>query len=215
MANLIIKPSTGGQLILKDEGDSAAITVATNGAVTIAGNVTLSGAGNVYGVGTFPTGHIVQVVQTVKTDFFTSTAINNNFVAITGLTCEITPARTSNKILVNVSVNYGTSVYAGFLKIQHNGSGSYADVSGAVGTANGSMTPMTMGNLGGTADSAETMNSAVTFLDSPSKDSAFTYRIMGSARHDTTWYINSPQDRTDQSYTGLGISTITLMEVSA
>jgi len=37
MANLIIKPSTNGQLILKDEGDSAAITVATDGNTTLAG----------------------------------------------------------------------------------------------------------------------------------------------------------------------------------
>lgn len=43
MANLIIKPSTGGQLILKDEGDTAAITVSTTGNTTLAGTANALG----------------------------------------------------------------------------------------------------------------------------------------------------------------------------
>ena len=60
MANLIIKPSAGGQLIIKDEGDSAAITVATNGTTTFAENATLSGSAN--NLGTVTTGSIGSAV---------------------------------------------------------------------------------------------------------------------------------------------------------
>ena len=46
MANLIIKPTSGGSLILQDEGGSAALTVATAGTTTFAESVTLSGTTN-------------------------------------------------------------------------------------------------------------------------------------------------------------------------
>ena len=37
MANLIIKPTSGGSLILQDEGGDAALTVGTTGSTTLAG----------------------------------------------------------------------------------------------------------------------------------------------------------------------------------
>jgi len=40
MANLIIKPTSGGSLILQDEGGDAALTVGTTGNVSLAGTVT-------------------------------------------------------------------------------------------------------------------------------------------------------------------------------
>ena len=46
MANLIIKPTSGGNLILQDEGGDAAVTVGTTGSATFAQSVTLSGTTN-------------------------------------------------------------------------------------------------------------------------------------------------------------------------
>ena len=52
MANLIIKPSAGGDLVIKSSDDSPAITVGTTGqatfaeAATMSGNVTMSGTAN-------------------------------------------------------------------------------------------------------------------------------------------------------------------------
>ena len=40
MANLIIKPTSGGSLVLQDEGGDAALTVGTTGNVSLAGTVT-------------------------------------------------------------------------------------------------------------------------------------------------------------------------------
>ena len=68
--------------------------------------ITLSSDGKV----AFPntsTGKIVQVLQTVKTDVF-STA-SNSYVLVTGLTQAITAASTSNKILINVTLYGGNS----------------------------------------------------------------------------------------------------------
>ena len=53
MANLIIKPTSGGSLILQDEGGDAALTVGTTGSTTLAG--TANNLGTVTG-GTIGTG---------------------------------------------------------------------------------------------------------------------------------------------------------------
>ena len=55
MANLIIKPTSGGSLILQDEGGSAAISVAAAGTTTFAENTTLSGTANNLGTVTAAT----------------------------------------------------------------------------------------------------------------------------------------------------------------
>ena len=52
MANLIIKPTSGGSLILQDEGGDAALTVGTTGSTTLAGTANNLGtvtAGNING----------------------------------------------------------------------------------------------------------------------------------------------------------------------
>jgi hypothetical protein len=67
MANLIIKPSAGGQLILKDEGDDAAITVATNGTTTLSGSA--NNLGTISTATTFPAGH---VIETYNKQFYES-----------------------------------------------------------------------------------------------------------------------------------------------
>ena len=43
MANLIIKPTSGGSLVLQDEGGDAAVTVGTTGSTTLAGTANALG----------------------------------------------------------------------------------------------------------------------------------------------------------------------------
>ena len=65
MANLIIKPSAGGDLVIKSSDSSDAITVGTTGQTTFAENATMSGvttlADATITAGTFPSGHIINV----------------------------------------------------------------------------------------------------------------------------------------------------------
>ena len=70
MANLIIKPTSGGSLILQDEGGTAAHTIDASGNSTLAGNATISG--NLAVSGNFPSGHVIetynkQFVETIAT----------------------------------------------------------------------------------------------------------------------------------------------------
>ena len=55
MANLIIKPTSGGSLVLQDEGGDAAVTVSTTG------NTTLAGTTN--NLGTVTAGTMASTVQ--------------------------------------------------------------------------------------------------------------------------------------------------------
>jgi len=52
-------------------------------------------------------GKILQVLQTIKTDVFSTTS--TSYVLVTGLTQAITAASTNNKILVNVTIYGGNS----------------------------------------------------------------------------------------------------------
>ena len=82
MANLIIKPTSGGSLILQDEGGSAAMTVAAAGTTTFAESATFSGTTNNLGTVTagsiaggaitsataFPDGHVLSYTGQNVTD---------------------------------------------------------------------------------------------------------------------------------------------------
>ena len=162
----------------------------------------------------YPTGHVLQVVSTCMPDIITSTASGGGFDYFMSLA--INPNSTSNKVLVLAAITGGTQTHSVYYKFQHNGSGSYADVDGAIGssTSIGSRIRITGYGVGGTSDNAEMQTTILCYLDSPSKDSSFTYRVGGSVRAaGTTWTINRPYDDTDATYTGRGVSTLTLMEV--
>ena len=72
--------------------------------------IALNGNGTVTGLSQLPdsamaAGSILQVKQTFKTDFFSTTS--SSFVDITGMSLEITPTSTSSKILIEVIINAG------------------------------------------------------------------------------------------------------------
>ena len=108
MANLIIK-SSADNLVLQGSDASPAITVGATGTTTFAENATMSGvttlANATITAGTFPAGHVLQVLSTTKTDTFSHAT--TTVTTITGLTVAITPSSTSNKILIMGGVNFG------------------------------------------------------------------------------------------------------------
>ena len=69
MANLIIKPTSGGSLVLQDEGGDAALTVGSTGTTTFAENASFaSGKGmTLTSSSTFPTGHVLNVAISATT----------------------------------------------------------------------------------------------------------------------------------------------------
>ena len=165
-------------------------------------------------------GKILQVVQTVKTDVF-STSINEGTVSgdVTGLTVSITPSSASNKILLDVravaSVDGTVGLFGYFYK-----DGSL--MSNAIGDASGSFARVSAGSQQGTILRTDRIDGL--FLDTAGGTSAITYSI----RLSSAYSPSSPSARnlfinkagaTNESYNNFKfarfISTITAMEVAA
>ena len=156
-----------------------------------------------------PTGTVLQVVSTTKTDTFTTTSTTP--VDITGLSVSITPSSTSSKIFVTGSVCWGidntTPYLAGFLLVRNSTAICIAD-------AAGSRSRWTFGAQG-IYSTDNTVFAPVNYVDSPSTTSATTYKIQVQAESPRTVWINrGGESDGDSSITGRFTSTITVMEIA-
>ena len=153
------------------------------------------------------TGKVLQVVQTIKTDTFSSTA--NGFFDLTGLSLAITPSATSSKILVIPDVAMASSDF-----YSYNFVWRALRTSTVIGVSTTASTNASGGGnlyLGGGQYPYLFGNSKM-ILDSPSTTSATTYKIQASKiSAGGTLYLNR---KGVDNGTG-GISSLTLMEVSA
>ena len=153
-------------------------------------------------------GKILQVLQATKTD--TQSSTTNDFVDVTGLSIAITPAATSSKILVfaNVLCIGTVGATAAFSRVVRDSTAI------AIADADGSRTRASA--MGYAPDTGDVRHHSTVWLDSPSTTSATTYKVqfmMASAG--STAYINRFAATTDSASYGRGVSSITVMEVSA
>jgi hypothetical protein len=147
-------------------------------------------------------GKILQVVQTVKSDTFSS-ATKGSYVAVTGLSAAITPASSSSKILVISEVTFDTqNNYPVLFHIYKNGS-RLTPVGNSTGyTPADSYTAMQQ-----PADVRAWLDQqTLIYLDSPATTSSLTYQIYAAkpSAAAATLYVNS-----------FGSSNILLMEVAS
>jgi hypothetical protein len=177
-------------------------TIKTNAIQTVAGKPILNS-----------TGSILQVVQTVKTDTF-STGTAQSWVNITGLSISITPSSTSSKILFLADIQgSGAGSYSNlvFFKILRNG----GDISGALGNSRSGFNRAAAGHQRASLDANSCFRAPLYYLDSPASTSAVTYQLQGLAEL-TGFVINrTAADGGSQIYSYTAISSITAMEVSA
>ena len=144
-----------------------------------AANLTSIPAANIVGVCTSGLtktggfGKLIQVLQTVKTDTYSTNS--TSYGLITGLTQAITATSTSNRILINITLyggNSGSDYAVGF-QLAKDGSA----ISGAIGAASG-------GNQeSGTIRFRQSSNNhaedaSFMFLDTPADTSAHTYGVL-------------------------------------
>ena len=118
-----------------------------------------------------PAGSVLQVLQTLKTDRFTTTS--GSPTDITGFNVTITPTSATSKILVTSSFHISEGAAGAYPRFQLLRG---ATVLG-LGDASGSATSITAGaNIAGTTADGDVQNVAYTYLDSPSTTSATTYK---------------------------------------
>tara|TARA_R100000458_G_C8277907_1_gene253666 strand:- start:189 stop:815 length:627 start_codon:yes stop_codon:yes gene_type:complete len=148
-------------------------------------------------------GHILQVLQNLKRD--TTSSSSTSYVD-TGLEQAITPASTSNKILIQYSIMFSTassSIPSPFTQIVRGGSAiTGAFPSDTSVSQYGTTTNFNEGNT--------SVWTAMTYLDSPSTTSETTYKIQYRVDGGSAVHINKYHNQ--DNYTC--ISQMTLMEVA-
>jgi hypothetical protein len=155
-----------------------------------------------------PSGSVIQVVSATKTDTFSTTS--QSFVDVTGLSVNITPTSTSNKILVMIAVNWSTNGHSD-IRLLRNGTPI------AIGDASGSRVQSTNHIYLGWTNGQYTQEVAgMTWLDSPTSTSAVTYKLQIANPYSTyTTVINRSVPDENNSYDARTVSSITVMEIAA
>ena len=154
-------------------------------------------------------GVVTQVVQTVKNDTFTTTS--STATAVTGLSVDITPSSSSNKVLIRAIISQGNSSdeYSNLFYLYKGGS----VITAATGDAASNRTRSTATQRQGAGDNGQ-QTVSIEYLDSPSTTSSTTYAIYVNTESSTTCAVNRTTHDGDSSPYGRTISTITAMEVA-
>ena len=199
-------PGTDGNIISYDtSGNPVAVATGSSGQV-----LTSAGAG---AVPSFQSpaggGKVLQVIQTLKTD--TESVGGTSFSNVSGLDVTITPSASNSKILITLSMTYGTSGGSAFV------AGKLLRGSTVIGLATDIQGSCTAASFGmNTQEDSQTYNLNYTFLDSPSTTNGTTYKIQISPQRNgsKTFFLNRPGTTSDANRMQ-GTTTLTAMEISA
>ena len=172
---------------------------------TVSGSGTIALTSQLSGMthASVPSGSVLQVVQAVNPDIVTYSN-NHNWQDLTGLTANITPSSTSNKILISINVT-GYTTYDSTVRVLRD-----TTVIGA-GTASGAKSSgivawPTPRHTGGSSSSSGE------YLDSPNSTSTITYKLQAIFYSDVG-YMNRSKTDNNVGYDSRLISTITLTEI--
>jgi len=176
----------------------------------------LSGKTVTYGLSgsDLPTGSILQVLQTVKTDTFSTTSLASSPADVTGMSVSITPSSSSNKILVMVNGMAGYGSYKAMFRLVRDSTPI------SIGDANGNRPRMSTSSSGYVANTGlEQYHEApfsICYLDSPATTSSTTYKLqMGSYSSSVSVYLNRNEGWQDTAnYDPTTASSITVMEIA-
>jgi hypothetical protein len=143
-------------------------------------------------------GKVLQVVSTAKTTPFTTTS--TSFTDVTGLSVSITPASTSNKILIFVNF------------VSSNGIGSRLQYFNLVRGSTNIAQPTTLGSSFAQYNNSpdDLDNVAFHFLDSPSTTSSTTYKIQTKTNNSDNTITVGDRNSGDLD----SVSTITVLEIA-
>ena len=162
-----------------------------------------------------PAGCILQTLQTVKTDTFTTSSTGP--IDITGLNVTITPKYATSKIFIMFNVHIVGFDSGTGIRIVRRTVSSGAETNLALGNASGSRARMTAIGYysNGTSPSSYSGGSTnASFLDSPSTTAATTYKLQGQCLSTNGFRVNKTRYNTDNGNASRGVSTITVMEIA-
>jgi hypothetical protein len=160
-------------------------------------------------------GKVLQVVSTTKTDAWSTTS--TSYVDVTGLSVTITPTSATSKIYVMVQVAAGGTEFNNWIGVMLR---LYRDTT-SISQSTVSTSSTAGANFGSGSglhqdDEYTPWYAGGNYLDSPNTTAAITYKIkLATANYGgTTAYVNRSAGTTD-FFSGVGTSSITLMEIGA
>ena len=114
MANLIIKPSAGGDLKLQDEGGDDAITVGATGTTTFAENAsfTTGNIGTLTSATIFPAGHTLNIATSITSVGATTHSTGTSFTTV-DTAVSYTFLLANSKLFIIGDFNFAKSTDAG------------------------------------------------------------------------------------------------------
>ena len=157
-------------------------------------------------------GGIIQVVNTIKTDAFSTAANMQTKATITGLTATITPKFSTSKILVIMNLLVGATADTTVGGTIERGSTPIG-----IADARGNRTRNTFGcGIPSTNNTWRTHSVSRILVDSPGTNIATTYSVKIGGNGAQTVYINrEARDSNNATDTTMGSSSLILMEISA
>jgi hypothetical protein len=194
--SLVLQSSGGGSVTIAEPTTASNFTQdlpAVDGTILTSASQSIPSAA-------LPAGSVLQVIQTVKTDTFSTSS--GTFTDITDLSATITPTSATSKILISVVSFTGAN------------SVSALTVFNLVRNSTNISQPATTPTFNGTAGcfiaiSDNVFPFSISFLDSPATTSATTYKVQIRTNAGTV-FINR-RNTLDCAFT----STITVMEIAA
>jgi hypothetical protein len=155
-------------------------------------------------------GKVLQVLQTVKSNYQSTTSNGGNWVDISGLSVSITPSSTSSKVLVFANVQGHSNGNMFFRILRGSTAIGVGDVDGSRAQAGAGDGFFDLGN-----DNHNQMY-PMHFLDSPSTTSSTTYKVQFVLEASgKTGAINGTVSNADTFWRPRYASMITLMEIAA
>jgi hypothetical protein len=196
LAKLILNGATSGSVTLESPAVSGTTTLTlptTTGTVL---TTTSPKAGNV-----------IQVVQTTKTDTFSTTS--SSYVDVTGLSVSITPTSSSSKILVflNMSMGFNGDTGHGYIQLCRGGNAIFIGDT----ASNRNRATFIVNFLG----AGECPAWSICYVDNPASTSSQTYNAKAKTTSASGVFINrSYRDNDGSNFDGRAVSSIIVMEIA-
>lgn len=152
-------------------------------------------------------GKVLQCISTTYTSLASTTS--GTPADVSGFSATITPASSSNKVLIFLAVAMGGVANSYGYCLLKRGSTSIAI--GTSGSGSQANSTISSGYIDG---AAAFRNGANSHLDSPNTTSATTYKVqIAQGNGSNAFYINRQSSSSDNGYIQFPVSTITLMEI--
>lgn len=175
-------------------------------------SVSIAGGGTLTGVDLSASGfgRILQTLQTLKTDVFSTTS--TSYAAVTGLSVSITPASASNKVLIIASFTFageGNAVDGLFARLSGGNTSSF------IGDAFGNRERAAAGAVLYLQIQDQALPVTLVYLDSPATTSSVSYGVeVKNENASSTIRVGQARSVDDPAFAVIP-STITVMEIAA